>query len=109
MEDLALIGRTDELELARELLRRALAGERGVLLVGGEAGVGRSRLVAAMAEEARRERFLAATGACLRMDAGALPYAAIVALLRGLVSATDPGEVARTLGAHRHEVARLVP
>ena len=40
MAELALIGRADELELARGLLRRAADGAPGVLLVGGEAGVG---------------------------------------------------------------------
>ena len=52
MADLALVGRADELELARGLLRRATEGIPGVLLVGGEAGVGRSRLVAAVATTA---------------------------------------------------------
>ena len=40
MTQLALIGRADELELARALLRRAHDATPGVLLVGGEAGVG---------------------------------------------------------------------
>jgi DNA-binding CsgD family transcriptional regulator len=109
MADLALIGRADELELARGLLRRAADGTPGVMLVGGEAGVGRSRLIGAIATEAADLAFHRAIGRCVRMDAGALTYAAIVELLRGLVASFDPAEVARTLGAYRHQLARLVP
>ena len=109
MAELALIGRSDELELGRGLLRRAADGTPGVLLVGGEAGIGRSRLVAAIADEATALGFHASTGACVRMDAGALTYAAIVGMLRVLAGTLDPGELAATLGAYRHQVARLVP
>ena len=109
MADGALIGRGDELDLARGLLRRAAAGSPGVLLVGGEAGVGRSRLVAAIVDEGRQAGFRVAVGTCVRMDAGALTYAAIVDGLRGLVAELDPAEVASTLGVHRHQVARLLP
>ena len=109
MTELALIGRADELELARGMLRRARDGAPGLLLVGGEAGVGRSRLAAAIAAEAVATGVRAATGTCVRMDAGALTYAAIITALRSLAADADPGEVARTLGAYRHEVARLLP
>src|SRR4051794_11237043 len=109
MGDVALIGRADELGLARALLHRAAAGTPGVLLVGGEAGVGRSRLVDAIAGEGAALGFHAATGTCVRMDGGALTYAAIVEMLRGLVTTLDAGEVASTLGVYRHQVARLLP
>ena len=109
MTQLALIGRADELELARGMLRRARDGTPGVLLVGGEAGVGRSRLAAAITAEAVASGGRAATGTCVRMDAGALTYAAIITALRALAADADPAEVARTLGAHRHQVARLLP
>ena len=109
MTELALIGRADELELARGMLRRAQDGSPGVLLIGGEAGVGRSRLAAAIAAEAQAMGVRSATGTCVRMDAGALTYAAIVTALRSLAAGVDPGDLARSLGAYRHQVARLVP
>ncbi|HET7828383.1 MAG TPA: AAA family ATPase [Candidatus Limnocylindrales bacterium] len=105
----ALIGRSDELDLARGLLERARDGSPGVLLIGGEAGVGRSRLVTAVADEAEAMGFRCAIGACLRMDAGALTYAAVVDGLRRLVGRLDPAEAASTMGAYRHEMARLLP
>jgi DNA-binding CsgD family transcriptional regulator len=109
MTQLALIGRADELELARGMLRRARDGTPGVLLLGGEAGVGRSRLAAAIAAEAVASGVRVATGTCVRMDEGALTYAAVITALRTLVAEADPAEVARTLGMHRHQVARLLP
>src|SRR3954468_13472170 len=91
------------------MLRRARDATPGVLLVGGEAGVGRTRLVAEIVAEARASGVRAATGTCVGMDAGALTYAAIVGALRSLAAAADPAEVTRTLGAYRHQVARLLP
>ncbi len=108
-DGLQIVGRTAELATARDVLERARSSERAVLVVGGEAGIGRTRLVAAIANDAREVGFRVSTGACLRMDAGAMPYAAIVAALRGLIRDLDPATVAGTLGAYRREVARLLP
>jgi DNA-binding CsgD family transcriptional regulator len=108
-EGQVIVGRSGELETARGLLRRALDGSPGVLVVGGEAGVGKTRLVESVAADARTLGFRIAAGACLRMDAGAMPYAAIVGALRQLARDGDPGTIAASLGAYRHEVARLLP
>lgn len=78
-------------------------------MVGGEAGVGKTRFLEAVAMDARTLGFRITSGTCLRLDAGAMPYAAIVAALRGLVRDTDPATVAASLGADRREIARLLP
>ncbi len=49
-----LVGRLRELGLLQELWRAAAAGRPGLALVGGGAGVGKTRLVAEVAEAARR-------------------------------------------------------
>jgi hypothetical protein len=107
-EGLEILGRADELALARRLLN-ALDGEADVLVVGGEAGVRRTRFVEAVAADALDLGFAIATGACLRMDTGEMPYAAIIAALRRLVHDADPSSSQRRLGAARREVARLLP
>ena len=107
--EIQFVGRQVELETARDVLRRARDGEAGVLIVGGEAGVGRSRFVDAIAGEASRDGFRVGAGSCVRMDAGAMPYAAIIAALRDLIRDDDPGTVAASLGGSRREVARLLP
>jgi DNA-binding CsgD family transcriptional regulator len=104
-----VIGRTAELGTAGDALRRALEGAPTVLVIGGEAGIGRTRVVEAVAADARGLGFLVSTGGCLRMDAGAMPYAAIVEALRGLVRLGEPAMVASSLGGYRREIARLLP
>jgi AAA ATPase domain len=72
-----VIGRERELEQLGEILSRTADGEGGVLLLAGEAGVGKTRLAeAAMG---------AAPLACLRgvaAEQGTSPYAPVVAVLR---------------------------
>jgi predicted ATPase len=58
-----LVGRQAELGLLRDSLDRAVAGGQATVLVGGEAGVGKSRLVHDLIVQARqseRERSSAA-------------------------------------------------
>ncbi|HEY6569726.1 MAG TPA: AAA family ATPase, partial [Candidatus Limnocylindrales bacterium] len=108
-EDVPFVARSDELATVRTLLERAREGSSAVLVIGGEAGVGRTRLVEAIADAARRDGFRVATGTCVRMDAGAMPYLAIIAALRALVAQGDPATVAASLGGQRREIARLLP
>ena len=46
------VGRDEELSCLHDALRRAAAGRPGMVLLAGEAGVGKSRLVARFAEHA---------------------------------------------------------
>jgi class 3 adenylate cyclase/tetratricopeptide (TPR) repeat protein len=46
----ALVGRDDEIELLERLWRQAQSAEGSVVLIAGEAGIGKSRLCAALAE-----------------------------------------------------------
>jgi predicted ATPase len=91
------VGREEELSCLHEALRRAAAGRPGMLLVAGEAGVGKSRLADRFAEEAGRAGTLVAAGGAAPLTGGALPYAP---LLQALRAADDHGPgAARELGA----------
>ncbi|MFA1550458.1 ATP-binding protein [Actinomadura chokoriensis] len=72
-------GRTAELAALRGAHARACAGEPAAVLVGGEAGGGKTRLVG---EFTRGLRTL--TGGCLDLGAASLPYAPFSAILRRL-------------------------
>ncbi|WP_158581726.1 ATP-binding protein [Actinomadura spongiicola] len=72
-------GRATELAELHAAHTRAHAGEPAAVLVAGEAGGGKTRLVA---EFTRNLRTL--TGACLDLGAASLPYAPFTAILRRL-------------------------
>jgi class 3 adenylate cyclase/tetratricopeptide (TPR) repeat protein len=90
------VGREDELA--------ALGGESGTVVIAGDAGVGKSRLVAELERRARADGKLVLIGECLELTDGELAYAPIVAALHPVlraghaldpVSATERGELAR--------------
>ena len=94
-----MVGREDVLAALEAVLERAAVGSPRLMLVAGDAGVGKTRLareLSGRAEAAGREVLW---GECVPVHAGELPYAPIVAALRGLGS---PGPV-------HGELARLMP
>ncbi|HWQ12233.1 MAG TPA: adenylate/guanylate cyclase domain-containing protein [Roseiflexaceae bacterium] len=78
-----LVGRARELGWLRTHLRGALAGEGRALRVVGEAGVGKSRLSAALVEEALASGARVVAAACFSYTAG-IPYAAWAEWLKAL-------------------------
>ena len=56
MDTAPLIGRTEEMTAVRSAVTRARAGSGGVLLIVGEAGVGKSRLLTEAVRLARGDR-----------------------------------------------------
>ncbi len=67
-----LIGRDDELGRLRDLWQQAIAGQTLMAVVTGEAGVGKSRLVAELAVEVDRAGGAVRLGAC--SEVGAEPF-----------------------------------
>ncbi len=100
-----LVGRSRELGLLRERWQAAAAGQPGLVVVRGGAGVGKSRLVAAVAEQARNQGAVVAATQCFATP-GRLALAPVADWLRNPV--VRPG-VAALGEAWRAEVDRLVP
>ena len=67
------VGRASERSEARRLLERAVSGHGGVLLLGGEPGVGKTRLAEEVLGEARQRGCLALTGRCYETE-GTPPF-----------------------------------
>ncbi len=84
------VGRDEELSELHAALRRAVAGWPEMILVAGEAGVGKSRLIGQFAGQARRARTLVAVGGAAPLTGGALPYAPLVQALRVLAVDHEP-------------------
>src|SRR5688500_12009382 len=61
---LSLVGRVAEQRALRERLRAALEGRGGLVLIGGEAGIGKTTLVDWLAAEAGAEGVQVLTGHC---------------------------------------------
>lgn len=89
--ELPLLGRGDELARLEAGARRALAGHGALLLVTGEAGIGKTRLLTELC--ARLQPLRVGVGRCLEADRD-LPYVPLAAALRDLGAVTSPSAVA---------------
>ncbi|MGI5403091.1 helix-turn-helix transcriptional regulator [Streptomyces sp. CA-135486] len=102
------VGRAGELAALTGALGRAAAGEPQPLLVGGEAGVGKTRLVEELLAEACRREAVVAIGSCVEIGADGLPFAPISTALRALHRQL-PRELAAAAAGQEDELARLLP
>ena len=104
-----LVGRDAEVTRLRAAIERAAAGQAAVVLVAGEAGIGKSRLVAEVVGHAEGLGAVVLAGGCLDVGEGVLAYAPVVEALRPLAGLLGPAELERVLGGAGEELARLVP
>ncbi|WP_328553258.1 helix-turn-helix transcriptional regulator [Streptomyces sp. NBC_00358] len=102
------VGRADELGVLNDALSRAAAGEPQALLLGGEAGVGKTRLLEEFGAAAAREGAVVAGGGCVEIGADGLPFAPFSSALRALRRAL-PDELAAAAAGQEDELARLLP
>jgi predicted ATPase len=77
-------------------------------MIGGEPGVGKTRITEELIAEARQHGFLTLTGHCYEME-GAPPYIPFVEIIESAARVIDPDSMLNTLGADAPEVAKLVP
>lgn len=101
-----LIGRSAELGRLVDVLDAAAAGLAGVALVGGDAGIGKTRLVAELCDLARRRGFVTLSGQCAELG-DALPYLPLGDALR--TAAADPGNPVGPAAESRPALRRLLP
>ena len=103
----AFVGRAAELSAAARAWAAVSAGERQVILIGGEPGAGKSRLAAEIAAAARRAGAVVLLGACSPEPGG--PYQPFTECLEQLLGDADPGELAPCLPDTAAELLRLTP
>jgi DNA-binding CsgD family transcriptional regulator/tetratricopeptide (TPR) repeat protein len=105
-----LIGRRPQMTTLETALERAEDGAPTVVLVGGEAGIGKSRLVGELASRARDRGGLVLEGGCISLgsDEG-LPFAPIAEALRGLTRGSQRAALDGVIDPATRELARLVP
>jgi DNA-binding NarL/FixJ family response regulator/tetratricopeptide (TPR) repeat protein len=104
-----LVGREDELVQLLALARRAGQGEGGAVVLAGDAGIGKSRLIGEFARRAEEEGARVLVGDCIDLADAELPYAPIVSALRPVVRERTEPQLDKLFGAARSELARLLP
>jgi predicted ATPase len=104
-----LVGRDAELAALTAALDDAVEGVPGVVLLGGEAGVGKTRLVEEAAQRAQAAGARVLTGSCVELGGEGLPFAPLADALRQLARETPSEQLDEFLGPARHELARLLP
>src|SRR6267378_6190992 len=103
-----LIGRTDELARLRDALSGATAGAGQVIAILGEAGIGKSRLVAEVAADAAQRGVTVLLGRSYESEQ-ILPFGPWVDALRVGRIADDADLLGRLGPTLRPELARLLP
>jgi len=98
----ACVGRERELAALLGDLAETADGQGRVTFVAGEAGIGKSRLLAELAVEATSRGAQVLAGRCLE-GSGALPFHPFVEAVEGFLDGRDPpsGAVAHLLNVHR--------
>jgi len=101
------VGRTAEIGTLAAAWARAQRGERDVVLVAGEPGIGKTSLVAASAADAHAEGAVVLFGHC---DEEALvPFQPFVEALAQWVTCSPVAEIRAALGPQAADLALLVP
>ncbi len=103
------VGRRAELDRLEDAFHRASAGRPSVVLVAGDAGVGKSRLLAEFSVHVEERGGRALVGGCLDLGEGSLPFAPFVEALRSLARELPPEARAAAFGTVPAELANLVP
>jgi tetratricopeptide (TPR) repeat protein len=98
-----VVGRATELAAVRAVLQATAAGSPTVVLLGGDAGVGKTAFARTTLRLAGSMGFELLTGACLSVEAG-VPFAPVVEAVRPLL--TDAPE---RLGPSAATLVRLLP
>jgi len=103
------VGRDAELAALTAALDAALAGDPAVVLLSGEAGVGKTRLVEEAAERASAAGARVLAGSCIEMGGEGLPFGPLAHALRSLMRDTSPEELDAFIGPARSELAQVLP
>lgn len=101
------VGRAREMEALRARWEQATQGRGGTVLIGGEAGVGKTRLTEEFAAVVRRRGGMVTHGRCYEPER-MLPYQPLAEMLRDLIVQTEGVASALPVWA-RSELARLIP
>ncbi|WP_240148556.1 helix-turn-helix transcriptional regulator [Diaminobutyricibacter tongyongensis] len=104
----SMIGREADLETLREQLAESSEGHPRAVVVGGEAGIGKTRLLDEFRAEASRSA-LVLTGRSVDLGADGAPYAPFTAILRQLADDIGIDALLEAAGTSRSVLTVLLP
>jgi predicted ATPase/DNA-binding CsgD family transcriptional regulator len=105
-----LVGRDEQMAALDAAFASVRQGGPTAVLLGGEAGVGKSRLVSEFGQAATAAGARVLTGGCLELGTDGLPFAPFTAVLRDLVHELGADAVAAMVpGRTARGLARLLP
>src|SRR5689334_5274453 len=103
-----LIGRAAQLDALERWIALVRDAHGQVALIVGEAGIGKSRLVAEVRARALEQGFATFQGRCFEPDR-ALPYAPLLDLLRAFLADHRRDAIADAFGPSAAELTKLLP
>lgn len=103
-----MVGREAESQVVRAVFERSLEGAPVALLVEGEAGIGKSRLLREFAADVAN-RADVHVGWCLDLGASRTPFGPLVGILRSIVSQLGAESVRAQLGVGAEALGMLLP
>src|SRR6476646_1159689 len=103
-----LVGRESEISLLEDALLATLRGDGGVVIVGGEAGMGKTRLVTELSTRARRRGCVVVSGACSEAELS-LPYLPFLEAIGNHLARQDLVALRERMGSAAEELAQLFP
>jgi DNA-binding CsgD family transcriptional regulator len=103
-----VIGRAIELASLERVLRDGMRGVGGVVLLSGEAGIGKTRLIATAKASASHAGYVVLESSCFEPDS-MVPYAPLIDLFRELLLDSNSSAVAQVLDSAAPGLVRMVP
>jgi predicted ATPase/DNA-binding CsgD family transcriptional regulator len=103
------VGRGEELARLLAALEQAEQGRPGMILLAGDAGVGKTRLLLEFADHARRRGTRVLLGGCLEVGDVGLPYLPFLDALHGLATDSDTAGLVAEAARSVTGLGRLLP
>jgi len=111
VKEIRLIDRVEEMNILKEAVDKAVQGEGGLVLIHGEAGIGKTRLARELRAYGHLHGMQVLYGRCpalFRMD-GVPPYVLWSEAIKDYLETCSPELLYKVIGFYPAEVAKLVP
>ncbi len=102
------VGRTSELQELESAARSSAAERPALILLGGDSGVGKTRLIREFEQQLADDDVLVLRGEAVEQEEGELPFAPLTSALRPLARAADPAFAELSRGS-RNQLGALLP